>query len=90
MFQLSSNDAARSLGDPSLFVPPVVSSTINGSSLEEVELARDEVANMVWAVERVVPSVTGPGRAGKDEGREAEPMVYAKFFLPGTSLQTAG
>ena len=70
MFQLSSNDAARSLGDPSLFIPPVVSSTVDGSSLEEVELARDEVANMVWAVERILPSVTGPGRAGKDEGRE--------------------
>ncbi len=70
MFQLSSNDTARSLGEPSLFVPPVVSSTIDGRSLEEVELARDEVANMVWAVERTLPSVTGPGRAGKDEARE--------------------
>lgn len=38
--------------------------------LEEVELARDEVANMVWAIERIVPPVSGGGRSGKDEARE--------------------
>jgi len=28
------------------------------------------VANMAWAIERVIPSLAGPGRAGKDEARE--------------------
>ena len=33
-------------------------------------LARDEVANMAWVIERTIPSVTGAGRSGKDEARE--------------------
>lgn len=70
MFQLSSQDTGRAPVDTSLFLPPVVAGVLDGDPLEEVELARDEVANMVWAVERTVPSVSGPGRLGKDEARE--------------------
>jgi hypothetical protein len=65
MFQLSGAGA-----DTSVFLPPAVAGTLEGTPLEEVELARDEVANMVWAVETTVPSVTGAGRSGRDEARE--------------------
>jgi hypothetical protein len=40
-----------------LVVPPVVGSSLEGSAVEEVLLARDEGANLAWAVER---RVTGP------------------------------
>jgi len=70
MFQLSSADGNEQVAATSLFIPPVVPKTLEGNPLEEVELARDEMANMVWAVERVVPSLTGAGRFGKDEARE--------------------
>jgi hypothetical protein len=66
MFQLTGDGPA----DSGLLVPPVVTRTLDGAPLEEVELARDEVANMVWAIERTVPSATGGGRPGKDEARE--------------------
>jgi hypothetical protein len=69
MFQLSS-DSPDGMDDTSLFVPPAVSNTLEGDALEEVEMARDEVANMVWAIERTIPSLAGPGRPGKDEARE--------------------
>lgn len=69
MFQLSSQ-VPDGPADTSLFIPPATSSTLGGDSLEEVELARDEVANMVWAIERSIASLTGPGRSGKDEARE--------------------
>lgn len=85
MFQLSGDDA-----DTGVFLPPVVAGTLDGAPLEEAELARDEVANMVWAVETTVPSVTGAGSSGKDEAREtrayheqlvaedpADPLDYA-------------
>ncbi len=65
MFQLNGEDA-----DTSVFLPPAVAGTLDGAPLEEVELARDEVANLVWAVETTVPSVTGAGRSGRDEARE--------------------
>lgn len=70
MFQLASTDPATSPADSSLFVPPATAGTADGDPLEEVELARDEVADLVWAIERAVPSVAGPGRPGKDEARE--------------------
>lgn len=70
MFELSSEGSGAGAADTSLLIPPVVAKTFDGDPLEAVELARDEVANMVWAVERTVPSVTGAGRSGKDEGRE--------------------
>jgi hypothetical protein len=68
MFQISARGAVEA--DSSLFIPPATARTLDGEPLEEVELARDEVANMVWAVERTVASVAGPGRSGKDEALE--------------------
>jgi hypothetical protein len=70
MFQINSLGTPKRLVDTSLFIPPVVAKTMDGSPLEEVELARDEVANMVWAIERTIPTVSGSGRSGKDEARE--------------------
>jgi hypothetical protein len=69
MFQISARDARRA-ADPSLLVPPTTSRTLDGKPLEEIELARDEVANMVWAIERTVPSISGVGRAGRDAARD--------------------
>jgi hypothetical protein len=68
MFDLTAPGAR--LADTTLVIPPATARTLDGDPLEEVELARDEVANMVWAIERTIPSVTGVGRSGKDEGRE--------------------
>jgi hypothetical protein len=69
MFEISS-ETAGGTADTSLLIPPSSSNILEGDSLEEIEWARDEVANMAWAVERTIPSVAGPGRAGKDEARE--------------------
>ncbi|HEU5323095.1 MAG TPA: hypothetical protein VFX28_19980, partial [Methylomirabilota bacterium] len=86
MFQLSAQAGHALPADTSVFIPPVVARTLDGDPLEEVELARDEVANMVWAVERTVPSVTGGGRSGKDEARETrqyhERLVAAAGPVP--------
>lgn len=70
MFQINSEGLSERQADTSLFIPPVVAKTMDGDPEEEVELARDEVANMVWAIEKTIPSVAGTGRSGKDEGQE--------------------
>ncbi|HSM88024.1 MAG TPA: hypothetical protein VLT16_17850 [Candidatus Limnocylindrales bacterium] len=70
MFQINSEGLSERQADTSLFIPPVVAKTMDGDPEEEVELARDEVANMVWAIEKTIPSVAGTGRSGKDEGLE--------------------
>lgn len=58
-------------GDGAYFIPPTLPSTLEADPVEEVALFRDEMANLVWAVERVVAGPDGerlerarePGRA---------------------------
>lgn len=51
---------------PGLVVPPVAAGT-EGAAIEDVLFARDEQANLVWAVERVVEGPDGRGRDRNDE-----------------------
>jgi hypothetical protein len=99
MFEIAS-DTAAAKADSSLLIPPSTPKILDGDALEEVEWARDEVANMVWTIERTIPSLAGPGRSGKDEGQEtlkyqqqlvgpiAAPPVYAASiaYLSMTSV----
>jgi len=55
------------------FVPPGTRGVIEGRSLEEVLLLRDETANMAWAVEAVVQDSTGDPRYRRDEPRDDLP-----------------
>ena len=49
---------------------PVAPKVQESKPLEEVHLLRDEIANMVWAVEARVPLATGRGQAGAETGYE--------------------
>jgi hypothetical protein len=42
-----------------LFVPPVLAQPLDGTPVEEVLLLRDEMANIVWGVERIVEAPGG-------------------------------
>jgi hypothetical protein len=42
-----------------LFLPPVLGPTLESNPVEQVRFARDETANLVWAIERSVESPTG-------------------------------
>jgi hypothetical protein len=44
-----------------LFTPSVVADTVSAAPIEEVSFHRDELANMVWAIERIVPDGLGRG-----------------------------
>jgi hypothetical protein len=43
------------------WLPSTLTSADQGPPLEEVTVARDEMANLVWAIETVVPAGTGQG-----------------------------
>jgi hypothetical protein len=49
-----------------LFLSPTAMKVHESNPLEEVVLIRDEMANMVWGVERIVPSATGIGEKGSE------------------------
>mgnify|MGYP003584575558 CR=1 FL=1 len=42
-----------------LFLPPTLGTSLHGSAIEEVVFLRDEMANMAWAVERLVEGPLG-------------------------------
>jgi hypothetical protein len=56
--------SARGPADRRLFLAPAVAKSQEGDPLEKVILARDEMTNMVWAVEERIPGVLGGGVDG--------------------------
>jgi hypothetical protein len=62
MFQLSRDPRPAPAGrrtPDALFLPPTLGPSLHGEPFEEVVLLRDELANMAWAVERVVETPIG-------------------------------
>jgi hypothetical protein len=56
-----------------LFLPPVLAASQHGDPLEEVQFLRDELTNLVWAVERLVPSIGGGALDRAELYRETRP-----------------
>ena len=54
------------------YLPPVLPKTLDGDPLEQVNFARDEMANLAWAVEKRVPSQAGMGVSGDEMARPAQ------------------
>lgn len=48
------------------YLAPAITKALEGEPLEQVNLLRDEMANMVWAVENTVPSQAGKGVNGHE------------------------
>ena len=51
--------AAGVSADEWLFLPPVLAGSLHGDPIEEVSFLRDELSNLAWAVEKLVPSLAG-------------------------------
>lgn len=73
MYTLSDSSTAPGAG-PSpelLLLAPVIAGGLDGDSIEELLLLRDEMANMAWAVEKVVEGADGRPRNRSAEYRSA-------------------
>ncbi|MCI0549011.1 MAG: hypothetical protein L0027_17240, partial [Candidatus Rokubacteria bacterium] len=72
-----------------LLVPPALSSSLESEPIEEIHLFRDEGANMVWAVERVLPDGLGrPLDTGRAEPAEPAPEPGPTLHLRYVPLTT--
>jgi hypothetical protein len=71
MFTLDIAGTAPEPSDTSLVLLPTLPHAGHGRPLEDVLLLRDEIANLVWGVERTVPMATGVGRRGVEAADEA-------------------
>lgn len=67
LFHTSIKDSDATM--PGLFVPPTALSAFEGRAVEDLFVLRDEMANMVWAVENFVQGVSGDTRNRGDEER---------------------
>jgi hypothetical protein len=92
MFNLSNKNELGSYNHQ-FFLPAAITRTLESDPIEQVNYARDEMTNMVWAVEEVIPSGTGRGANGYDTADRfgVEPPVIAASpasirYLLGTTV----
>lgn len=71
MFTLTTNEADGN-ADTRLLLAPALTKTLEGEAQEEILFLRDEMANMVWAVEKKVPSASGAAADGYGVARAAD------------------
>jgi hypothetical protein len=68
-----------------LFIPPPPAGGLESDPIEEVALVRDELANVAWAIETIVPALLGgarfPDRRGPAPPLSSDPqqLVYVPF-----------
>lgn len=86
MYSMDIAGAEQRLADLSLMIVPSVPKIQEGKPIEEVQFARDEVANMVWGIETRVPLPSGdsaPGReAALDTVRHLERLFAESGAVP--------
>jgi hypothetical protein len=70
MFSLNIKGDATVPADLALLLPSSTPKIQEGSALEEISLVRDEMANMVWAVEKRVPLPHGRSTPGFEAATE--------------------
>jgi hypothetical protein len=70
MFLVSIAGKGHEPADTSLMVPPVAQQVLEGRARADILMARDEMANMVWAVERGIELPSGEPKNGREAARE--------------------
>ena len=78
LFSLSAaTSISTAVGEDALFLPPVLAASLHGEPVEEVLFIRDELSNLVWAVERLAPSIAGGALNRTERDRAARPDPVA-------------
>jgi len=65
MFNLSNKDLLGSY-NRQFFLPSTLIYSLQSDPIEKVNFLRDEMANMVWGVEEIIPDATGKGINGNE------------------------
>ncbi len=88
MFTVSVRGEDRSAADTSLLFLPVVPKVQESAPLEEIVLMRDEMANMVWAIEKAITAPDGRGRSGGTAARETR-AFFERLVAAGGGASSA-
>lgn len=79
MFTLDNKVFTKTQQNTGLLLAPAAMKVQEGNPIEDVRMIRDEMANMVWGIEAIVPSITGEGKGGKEYGQEV--LSYHKKLV---------
>jgi hypothetical protein len=85
MFTVAKKGGGREIADTGLYMHAVVPKIQEGKALEEVLFTRDEMANMVWAIEHGAPLADGRTRPGRETARERR-AFFEKAVRNGAAL----
>lgn len=78
MFTLNKRGEDSDPADTRLFLPPTIAKNISSEPVEQVYFVRDEMANMVWGLEEIVPSSIYGGKRGSIAETELEQYFIDK------------
>jgi hypothetical protein len=78
MFLNSIKGHGQQIADTSLLLLPSAPAVQQGRALEEVMLVRDEIANMVWGIEKTIALPNGEPKAGAEAARETKAFFERK------------
>ncbi len=88
MFKLSDKENGSRFEDIGMLCLATAPKIQDGDAFEECMMIRDEVGNMVWGVERVVPLATGLGKSGFEAA--AETLAYHRRLVEKQTTETNG
>ena len=76
------------------FLPPTLGSVVDGATLEDVAFMRDEMANLVWAIERSVEGATEQpvrrSNGGRPHARSPRPAAACRAICSRPRCPTTG
>lgn len=79
MFSMKTDDVRPGPADTDLLLLPTVAKIQESKPVEEVVLIRDEMANMVWGVETVVPLPGGWSKSGFEAAAEYHGLLQKQI-----------
>lgn len=79
MFTLNVRGEAGEAADTSLLLLPTVPKIQESRPLEQIALIRDEMANMVWGIEKVIPLPSGWSKPGAEAALETRRFYAARL-----------
>jgi hypothetical protein len=85
MFNLS-NQGHIGQYNRQFFLPATVTNALESDPVEEVNFVRDEMANMVWAIEDIIPDATGKGIDGH-EAADKTGVLPPEIPHPGANIR---
>lgn len=88
MFTLKHKGNPAMPDDHSLLLLPTASKVQEGKPYEQVVLIRDELANMVWAIEKIVPLASGHSKRGAEASHELREFLEKPLREKITQMKT--